>query len=262
MRSLWAIYRREMGHYFVSPIAYIVVGVFLVLGGFFFNGILTFFIQQSFEQMMEAARFGGPAQMDVPGMVSRNFFAVLGSLVLFVVPMLTMGVYAEEKKRGTMELLMTSPVSDAQIVLGKYLASLTLFCIMLLPTALYQVILFLASDPRPPLRMILAGYLGILLLGGVLLAIGSFISSLTENQIVAAVLTFGVFLILWVIDLGAGGASATTSSVLEYLSIVRHYDDFTRGVIDTSNLVFYLTTALLGLFLTLRAIDSMRWRQT
>lgn len=261
MRSFWAIYRKEMGHYFVSPIAYIVVGVFLALSGFFFAGILAIFIRQALEAGLQSMRFGGPLQMDVPGRVMRNFFAVLGSLVLFVVPMLTMGVYTEEKKRGTMELLMTSPVSETQIVLGKFCASLSLFAIMLLPTALFQSVLFFASEPRPPWRLLLAGYVGLLLLGSVLIAIGSFLSSLTENQIVAAILTFGVFLILWVIDISARGSFSSTGQVLEYLSILQHYEGFARGIIDTSSLIFYASFAALGVFLTLRAVDAMRWRR-
>jgi ABC-2 type transport system permease protein len=261
MRNLYAIYRKEMSHYFVSPIAYIVIAVFLFITGYFFTNLVAIFIEQSFEMTMQSARFGTPPQMDVPSAVLRNFFAVLGSLLLFLLPMLTMGVYSEERKRGTMELLMTSPITDAEIVLGKFLASLSLFSLMILPTACYQVFLFLYSDPRPPWRLILAGYLGVMLLGAVLLAIGSFISSLTENQLIAAVLTFGTFLMLWVIDLGARGAETVSGQVLQYLSVIRHYDDFTRGVIDTSSLIFYASWIVLGIFLTMRAVDSMRWRR-
>ncbi|HEV3254897.1 MAG TPA: ABC transporter permease [Candidatus Acidoferrales bacterium] len=261
MRNLYAIYRKEMSHYFVSPIAYIIIGLFLLITGFFFTNLVNLIIQQSFEMTMQSARFGTPFQMDVPSAVLRNFFAILGSLLLFLLPMLTMGVYSEERKRGTMELLMTSPITDAQIVLGKFLASLSLFSLMILPTACYQVFLFLYSDPRPPWRLILVGYLGVMLLGAVLLAIGSFISSLTENQLIAAVLTFGTFLLLWVIDIGGRGAETVSGQVLQYLSVIRHYDDFTRGVIDTSSLIFYASWIVLGIFLTMRAVDSMRWRR-
>ena len=107
----------------------------------------------------------------------------------------------------------------------------------------------------------LAGYLGVLLLGGSLLALGQFISSLTENQIIAAVLTFGAFLLLWVLDLGAQGAGSTLGEVLQYLSVIRHYDDFTRGIIDTSALVYYASFLFIFIFLTVRSVDSMRWRR-
>src|SRR5580704_1085008 len=257
MHGFYAIYRKEMGHYFVSPVAYVVVGVFLVLAAFFFNVFLREVMQQAIQMEAQAMQMGIPPQIDAPGEIARGFFGILSTLILFLTPMLTMGVFAEERKRGTMELLMTSPVTEMQIVQGKFLASLTLFAIMLLPTAGYLIFTYARSEPAPPWRMLAAGYLGILLLGGSLLALGSFISSLTENQLIAAVLTFAAFLIVWVIDLGrnAGGGAG---DVFQYLSVIRHYDDFTRGVIDTSSLIYYVSFMSLFVFLTVRAIDSMR----
>ncbi|HUJ31172.1 MAG TPA: ABC transporter permease [Candidatus Acidoferrum sp.] len=260
MRNLYAIYRKELGHYFVSPIAYVVIGAFLALTGFFFNFFLNAVIQQSMNMEMQSMRFGMPPDMDVPAEVMRAFFGLLSTLVLFITPMLTMSVYAEERKRGTMELLMTSPVTEVEIVLGKFFASLSLFAIMLLPTAGYLVFMYLRSDPTPPWRMLLAGYAGIILLGGALLALGTFISSLTENQIIAAVLTFAAFLLVWVLDIGSN-SSSTLASVLSYLSVIRHYQDFTRGVIDTSGLIYYFSFIFLFVFLTVRSVDSMRWRR-
>src|SRR5450631_1235721 len=177
MQSFYAIYRKEMGHYFVSPIAYIFIGLFLFLSAYFFNYFLTVMIQQSFSMEMQGMRMGMPPEIDVPGQVMRGFFGLLSTLVLFFTPMLTMGVYAEERKRGTMELLMTSPITDLEIVLGKFLASLSLFAIMLLPTASYIVFMYFRSDPMPSWKLLLAGYLGVLLLGGALLSLGSFLSS-------------------------------------------------------------------------------------
>lgn len=261
MKGILAIYRREMASYFVSPIAYIVIGFFLLITGYFFYNILSIFIERQMMMTMQAQRMGGPTDMDVPGLVLRNFTGVVSTIILFMIPMLTMGIYAEERKRGTMEMLMTSPVTELQIVLGKFLAALSLFVLMILPTFIYQLIMAQFSDPGIPWRVMWSGYLGILLLGGVLVALGSFISSLTENQIVAAVITFVVFLLLWVLDMGARGASTTSGEILQYLSILRHFDDFARGVIDTSSVVFYLSLTGLGLFLTLRTLDSMRWRR-
>jgi ABC-2 type transport system permease protein len=258
MKGLYAIYRKEMSHYFVSPIAYIVVGIFLLLTGFFFTRILSFLIEQAFEMGMQGGQFGG---VDVPSLLVRDFFGVFASLLLFLTPILTMGVYAEERKRGTMELLMTSPVTDTEIVLGKYLALLTLFAIMLLPTLFYAAFTFFHSDPAAPWRVLACAYLGALLMGGVLLALGSFFSSLTENQLIAAVLTFGAFLLLWVIDFGSRGSSTGIGAAIGYLSVIKHYDDFTRGIIDTSSLIYYASFIFLGLFLTVRSIDSMRWRR-
>jgi ABC-2 type transport system permease protein len=259
MRNLYAIYRKEMGHYFVSPIAYVVVGVFLILAAFFFNVILASVIQQSLAMEMQSMRYGVPQEFDVTGIVLRSFFQLVSTLVLFLMPMLTMGVYAEERKRGTMELLMTSPVKDIEIVLGKFSASLTLFVLMLLPTASYLVFIYFRSDPRPPWGLLLAGYGGVLLLGGALLAVGTFISSLTENQIIAAVLSFAAVLLLWVIDVGRS-AGGNLGDILTYLSILRHYDDFTHGVVDTSSLIYYLSFMALFVFLTVRSLDSVRWR--
>src|SRR3984957_4846387 len=194
MRSIYAIYRKEMGHYFVSPIAYVAVGLFLILAGVFFDSDLSQAIDYAMQMQMQGMQMGAPQPFDVPSQVMRAFFSVMAVVFLFFLPMLTMGVYAEERKRGTMELLMTSPITELQIVMGKFLASLTLFAAMLLPTAVYLVYMFLHSDPAPPWRMLLAGYLGVMLFGGALLALGSFISSLTENSIVAGVFTFAGFL--------------------------------------------------------------------
>ena len=261
MKGILAIYRREMASYFVSPIAYIVIGFFLLVTGYFFYNLLSIFIERQMMMAMQAQRMGAPPDMDVPGLVLRNFMGIVSTIILFMIPMLTMGVYAEERKRGTMEMLMTSPLTEFQIVFGKFLAGLTLFAIMLAPTLIYQVIMAQYSDPGIPWRVMWSGYLGILLLGAVLVALGSFISSLTESQIIAAVITFVVFLLLWVLDMGARGASTTFGEIIQYLSILRHFDDFARGVIDTSSVIFYLSLTALGIFLTLRTLDSMRWRR-
>lgn len=261
MGSIYAIYRKEMGHYFVSPIAYAVVGLFLILCGFFFNVYLSDAVRASMEAAMQGAQFGMPPQFDVPSEVIRAFLGVLALFLLFFMPMLTMGVYSDERRRGTMELLMTSPITETQIVIGKFLASFSLFVAMLLPTFFYILFMFLKSDPRPPLRIMLAGYLGLLLFGGSLLALGSFLSSLTENPIIAAVVTFGCFLLLWALDFGSSGAAGVGAQIVHYVSVINHYQDFVQGVIDTSGLVYYASFIALFIFLTVRSVDSMRWRR-
>jgi ABC-2 type transport system permease protein len=160
-----------------------------------------------------------------------------------------------------MELLMTSPVTELQIVLGKFLASLTLFAAMLIPTASYMIYMFLHSDPAPPWRMLLAAYLGVLLFGASLIALGSFISSLTENQIVAGVITFAGFLFLWILESTTHSSGSVVGEVLQYLSVIGHYQDFTQGVIDTTALIYYGSFIFLFVFLTVRSVDSMRWRR-
>lgn len=261
MKGILAIYRREIQSYFVSPIAYIVIGFFLVITGYFFSNILSILIERSFMAQMQAQQMGAPPEMDVPSLVIRNFTGVIATLLLFLMPMLTMGTYAEERKRGTMEMLMTSPLTEFQIVIGKFLALLTLFAMMLAPTLIYHLVMSRYSEPAMPWRIVLTGYLGVFLLGGVLLALGSFISSLTESQIVAGVVTFVVFLLLWVLDMSVRSASSTTGEIFKYLSILQHYDTFAQGVIDTSSVVFYVSAAALGLFLTHRTLESMRWRR-
>jgi ABC-2 type transport system permease protein len=260
MRNLYAIYRKEMGHYFVSPVAYIFIGIFLALSGFFFNLFLSAVVMQQQQAAFQGMQMGMPPNIDVPSEVMRATFGLLSTLALFFTPMLTMGVYAEERKRGTMELLMTSPITELQVVLGKYLAALSLFAIMLVPTAISFAFVFSHSEPAPPWRMLLAAYAGILLLGGAFIAIGTFISSLTENQLIASVLTFAAFLVLWVIDAGRN-ADGGIGTVLQYLSIIHRYDDFARGVIDTSGLIYYFSVIAFFVFLTVRSVDSMRWRR-
>jgi ABC-2 type transport system permease protein len=263
MKSIVAILRKEMQLYLVSPIAYAVVGVFLIITGFFFQVLIDGVIREAQRQAMQAMQMGGGMmEIDMPGVVMRQFFGLMGTILLFLMPMMTMGVYADERRRGTMELLMTSPITDLQIVLGKFLASLALLGMMLLPTVLELALLYRASDPAPSWRLVLAGYIGLFLLGGALLAIGTFVSSLTENQIIAAVGTFGLTLLLWLIDAAVrSSTNSVVSEVLQYLSVLRHFEDFTRGVVDTSALIFYASLIALSLLLTLRSLDSMRWRR-
>lgn len=261
MRSILAIYRKEVSHYFASPIAYVVVGLFLLLCGFFFNVYLGGAIRAALQAEAQGAQFGAGGNFDVPGEVIRLFLGVLALFLLFFMPMITMGVYSDERRRGTMELLMTSPITETQIVLGKFFASLTLFAVMLVPTASYILFMCFKSDPMPPLRIVGAGYLGLLLFGGALLALGSFLSSLTENPIIAAVLTFAAFLLLWALDFGSNGATGFAGELAHYLSVINHYQAFTEGVIDTTGLVYYFSFIAFFIFLTVRSVDSMRWRR-
>jgi ABC-2 type transport system permease protein len=260
MRSFYAIYRKEMGHYFVSPIAYVVIAAFVLITAVLFSVDLNYEMTQAMRQQMQGMQYGMPTNVDVPSAVLREFFGLFSTLVLFLAPMMTMGVFADERKRGTMELLMTSPISETQIVLGKFFASLTLFAIMLAPTLVYVIFLFAHSDPAPPWKILAGGYAGILLLGGSLLALGSFVSSLTENQIIAAVLTFLAILLIWLLNIGQS-LSGWVGSTLSYLSLISHYEDFTRGIVDTSSLIYYFSFMALFIFLTVRSVDSMRWRR-
>src|SRR5499427_3122123 len=175
MRGILAIYRRELSGYFVSPIAYTVIGFFLAATGLVFTLILSAYMKQAFMMQMQARQMGAPPDIDVPMMVIRSFVSFIGTYIMpLLMPMLTMGVYAEERKRGTMELLMTSPLTELQIVLGKFLAAWTLFLVMLAPTLFYQIIMASYAEPGIPWAVLWSGYLGLVLLGAVLVALGSF----------------------------------------------------------------------------------------
>ncbi len=255
MQNILAIWQREMKAYFVSPIAYVVLTVFLFLSGFFFYGILSAVVQNT---MMQAQMGQGMQPIDVPGIVSRSFFGTMSVVLLFMIPMLTMGLFAEEKKRGTIELLLTTPVGNFQAMMGKYLASLSFLLIMFLSSGITVSALFIYGQPE--WKPILGGFLGLILYGAALLAIGLFISTLTENQIVAVVITFGLILVLWLIESMSVGAQGVAKDVLSYLSVIGHLDDFIKGVLDTSHIIFYVTFAFVGLFLTYRSLESMRWK--
>jgi ABC-2 type transport system permease protein len=258
MRNISAIVERELRAYFNSPIAYVVLTIFIFLSGLFFRSILASVMQLALAAQMQAQQLG-PRPIDMPGMISRGFLSTMSVILLFVMPMLTMGLFSEEKKRGTIELLLTSPLTDLQVVLGKFFAAGAFYLILLLSTWIPMGVLYLYGSPAS--GPILTAYLGLLLYGLAILAVGLFISTLTENQIIAAILSFGAIMVLWLVDVVAQNSeSATSKGVLTYLSILSHLDDFMKGVLASSNIIFYLSLMLVALFLTYRSIDSLRWR--
>ena len=262
MRNYVALVRKELHTLFVSPIAYVVLAVFFAVTGYFFYIILGNVIEFVMQRAFQSQQFGAaPPPFDASTTVIRGFFGVLSTILLFLVPMITMGVFAEEKRRGTIELLFTSPLTHLQLILGKFSALVLFLLVMLVPSILNSVLLYYLSDPTPPLSPMLVGYLGAFLLGGTLLAMGVFVSSLTENQIISAVITFGAFLVLWVIDAAVGSATTLGNEVIRYVSVLNHYEDFTKGVLDSQHIVFYLSFIFLGLFLTSLSLDSVKWRQ-
>jgi ABC-2 type transport system permease protein len=177
---------------------------------------------------------------------------------LFLLPLITMRTYAEEKRSGTIELLLTSPLTDLEIVLGKFLGALGLYAVMVALTLIHFGLLF--AFGKPEWKPLATAYLGLLLFGGCFIALGLFISSLTKNQIVAGAATFGVFLLLWVVDWIGESMGPTGQAILKYLSMTEHLEDFVKGVIDTKHLVYYLSFIAFGLFLTVRSVDTERWR--
>lgn len=252
--NVWTICRKELSTYFRSPIAYGVMGFFALVSGYFFYAAVVFFVQRS----LETAMMGQSAPMNVDEWVVRNVLSNVSVVCLFLIPMMTMRLFAEEKRSGTIELLLTSPLHNLEIILGKWLAAMILYASLLGLSLLNMLTLFAYGNPD--WRPMMVGYLGLLLQGGCLLAIGTFISTCTKNQIVAGVAGFAVCLLLWVLDWVSAFEQSTFNQVLSYLSVVSHFESFARGVIDLKDVVYYVTMIVFGLFLTARSMESMRWR--
>lgn len=251
--NILAIAQKELRSYFASPIAYVIVGLFALLFGWFYFVILQHFVRASMQ--MGAM---GPQSANVNQQMIGPLLLNASVLVLIMLPMITMRTYSEEKRSGTIELLLTSPITDFEIIMGKFLGALALFATMLLVTLIHIGILFWAGDPE--WKPIATGYLGLLLMGACFISVGLLISSMTKNQIVAAVATFAVFLLLWVINWIGETGGPTTQKVVAYLSITEHFEDFTKGVLDTKHLVYYLSFITFGLYLTAKSVDAERWR--
>jgi len=255
MRNILAIAHKELKSYFSGPIAYIAIGIWALLYGYFFIAILQYFVRTS----MQMGQFGAQQQaVNVNQMLIRPLLQNVTIMILFTLPMVTMRTYSEEKRSGTIELLLTSPLTDFEIVMGKFLGAMALYGIMLLVTCIHIGLLFIYGSPE--WRPIVTAYLGVLLLGGCFVSLGLFISSLTKNQIVAGMITFAVFLLFWIITWIGSFSGPTVDKLTQYLSIIDHLDDFTKGVIDTSHVIYYLSFITFGLFLTVKSVDTERWR--
>lgn len=254
MSNTLTIWRKELNSYFRSPIAYGVMAFFALIAGYFFYVAVVYFVRMSVQSSM----MGQSQPMSVNDSVIRPLLSNISVIGLFLIPMITMRLFAEEKRSGTIELLVTSPVKDIAIIMGKFLAALTLYAAMLGLSLVSMATLFLYG--KPDLRPLVAGYLGLLLLGGSLLAIGTFISTCTKNQIVAGVAGFSVCLMLWVLDWLSSFQDSVGGKVMSYISVLQHFDSFSKGVIDSRDVIYYLSAIFIGLFLTARSLESLRWR--
>jgi ABC-2 type transport system permease protein len=255
MRGFWSVYRKELYSLFASPIFYVVAFTFLIISGYFFYSAMAFYNFVSFQasQNPMAAR-----QLNLTDMVLRPFFLDMSIVLLLISPLFTMRLFAEERKSGTLELLFTYPLSDGSTVLAKFCAVMTAYLLILAGTL--PGIFLLGYIGNPSWETVATAYLGIVLLGGAFLSLGLFTSSLTQNQIIAAVLAFGALLMFWVIGWMKNLVGPTSGSFVEYLSITRHLESFTKGVLDSRDLIYYLLFMALFLFLTLRQVESHRWR--
>jgi ABC-2 type transport system permease protein len=236
MRNVLTIAEKELKSYFASPLAYIVMAAFLAVMGFFFYGILVTSQQATMEYT----------------------FQNMGVILLLVSPVLAMRLLSEEQRSGTIELLLTSPVRDIEVVIGKFLASLGLMIVMLGWTLYY--VLILVKFGNPDAGPIWSGYLGMILTGATFLAIGLLASSLTSNQVVAAFITIASLLILWVVDAVSSSFGTSVGAVLSYISLQQHQNSFPTGVIDTKDVIYFLTIIIACLFLASRSLESRRWR--
>ena len=237
MRVSLAIAWKEIQAYFTSPTGYIVALVFLAITGFYFGLSIS----------------GIFPQANIEGFIGPSAF-----VLVLLAPAMTMRLMAEEQKMGTIELLLTSPVRDWEVVLGKFLASLTFFIGTLVLTLYYVILLYAFGNPDS--GPVWSGYLGLILYGATALSIGLLASSLTNNQIVALVVGFGILLILSLIDLAAGLVDGVPSTILSEAGLRTHLDDFTRGVVGTNHVVYYITVTAVFLFLTVRSLEARRWR--
>jgi ABC-2 type transport system permease protein len=256
MRNVWIMCRKELRSYFTSPIAYLLLTMFAFVFGWFFWNVLGYFVSMGMAAMQRGQMF----PMNVNEEVIRPLLSNVGVIGLFFIPLITMRLFAEEKRTGTIELLATSPIHDLEVILGKWLAAMVLYGCMLLVTALNFAFIFRYG--HPDWKPLVIGYLGLYLQAGALLAVGTFISTLTKNQIIAGAATFAVCLMLWILEWVSGGGfeNATWAQVLAYLSVITHYESFSKGMLSSKDAIFYVSLIFLGLFLTARSMESLRWR--
>ncbi|MBW2623680.1 MAG: ABC transporter permease subunit [Deltaproteobacteria bacterium] len=254
MRNFWAVFKRELKVYFSSSIAYAVLIIFLVTAGYFFYSGMSLYSMYSLQAVQNPELMG----LNLAEMVITPLFANMTVLMLLMLPALTMRLFSEEKKSGTYELLFTYPIRDVEVLLGKYFAALCVFTVMIGLTGAYQIILLLFG--RNELGVVLSAYLGLFLMGASFLSLGVLISAMTENQVVAAVVSFGGLLILWLLGWSSSLVSKDFGQVLSYLSLIGHSDNLFKGLVNTTDIVYYLLFIFFFLFLTLRSLESKRWR--
>ncbi|MEA5624596.1 ABC transporter permease [Nostoc sp. UHCC 0251] len=265
LSNIIAIYRRELQSYFVSPLAYAIAGIFWLIAGLFFvmillgpDGILLGVAAID----AQGQQLGVPVPpIDVPYEFVRAFLDRMGWLLLFILPILSMGLYAEERKRGTLELLATSPITNWAVAVGKLLGVLTFFTTMVVPMLVFEAIAISGSNPPMAFSIPLLGHFGLILLAAAILSLGMFISSLTDSTILSAVFTFAVILLLLLIDLIGKIVPGPLGEALGYLSLLKHYNTLIQGIFDTSALILFASYIFLGIFLTAQSIDALRFQR-
>ena len=263
MTKIFTIARKETWQYLTTWTSYVLFGAFILITAFFFQRLVIEFQLQTLAYA-QGQQGWAMERMNLTDWVMGPVFMNMSVFFLIMLPMLTMRLFAEERRQRTLELLMTVPVRPVQIVLGKYLSAVALMAIMLGLTAAFPLLLQVFGGAEGVAavdwRTIGTGYLGLFLLGLAISAVGLFASSVTESQIVAAVTGFAILLMFWVIGLAARGQEGFFGALLEYLSLTAHLESFVRGIIKLSDVVYYLSLAFIGLFLTTGVVDAQRWK--
>jgi ABC-2 type transport system permease protein len=259
MRKTMAIFEKEFKSFFFSPMAYIIIGSFTIVVGLFFYLYLSNFIESAMRDQITSQQYQQmPQRFNINLMLIRPYFWNIALISLFFLPAVTMRLYSEEKKQGTIELLNTTPLTSLQIILGKFSAGLAFYVVLLIPTMFFQSLLFVYGDPE--FLPVLSGYLGLLLLGSAFISIGLFISTMTENQIIAAIAGFAISFLFWLIGWGANYTGPVFAPILQYASIITHFEDFAQGIIDSTHVIYYILFSLLGIYLSLKSVESIKWR--
>jgi ABC-2 type transport system permease protein len=258
MRNLGALVEKEWRHYFGSPIAYVALGMWTLLFGFFYAVIFSKFLEYSGRSMQ--MEMGGGPKLSLNELVIGQVLHNMAVVALFILPMLTMRLFAEEKRSGTIELLATSPITDWQLVLGKFFGALALYALMIGSGFVNFLLLWSYAVVKPEWKPVITGALGLLLVGAAFIALGLFLSTLTRNQIIAGIVAFGLALVFWILGWLDSPASGPVMKLIAYLGITNHMEDMMKGIIDLKEIVFYLSFTGFGLFLAHQSVESQRWR--
>lgn len=255
MKKIWVLYKKEMKSYFTSPVAYVIIFIFLVVSGFFFFSMAFSFSKATAEYMSvpEYAQY-----LNMGDWVIRPFFGNVSVIMLFMLPIITMRLIAEEKRSGTLKLLLSYPVRDIEVLLAKFLAAETVMVIMFALT--FPIPAFLFAYGQPEWGVFVTNYLGVILMASAFISLGLFASSVTERQVVSAVITFGALILIWVLNWIKDVVGFTGGAILDDISLLSHIESFTKGVISTHDVVYYLLFTFFFLFLALMALQSRSWR--
>ncbi|MDD3472680.1 MAG: ABC transporter permease subunit [Syntrophaceae bacterium] len=255
MSGFVAVFKKEIANYFVSPIAYSVIAMFLLISGFFFwanLSVMSLISLQAANDPMISQR------INLTDVVIRPLTQNMSIVLLFLTPLLTMRLFSEEKKTGAIELLLTYPISDLSVVMGKYCAAILVLLAMLLGTLSYPIMLWRFGGIDT--GVFLTGYLGLIMMGAAFVGLGIFVSLMTENQIIAAALSFGLALMFWIISWTSSFVGQTAGAVLKQLSILERLESFHKGVISLADVSFFILFSAFFIFLSLRSLESLRWR--